>query len=115
MDSGLPSIKTLGGLSEFVVRKRFWNWEVPGVKRPDELAEDGKGCSVGTETGLTDRVSDSERTGLPFQAMKKVQLHCPAAIAFTQYKKKTLMMQIFMCKFLLYLEYVSILETTCKG
>lgn len=69
------------------MRKRFWNAEVPRAEWPDELAEDGKCSSVRAESGLTDRMSDSERTGLPSQAMEKVQLHCWAAVALTLYKK----------------------------
>ena len=68
------------------MRKRFRNREMPRAERPDEPAKDGKGSGVRTETGLTDRVSDSERTGLPFQAMEEVQLHCCSAIASKQYK-----------------------------
>jgi hypothetical protein len=72
MDPRLSSIDNLRRLSEFVVRKRFGNPEVPRPERPDELAEDGKSSSIRAETGLTNCKPNLKRTGLSFQAMKKV-------------------------------------------
>lgn len=69
------------------MRKRLRNREMPRAERPNESAKDGKGSGIRAETGLTDRVSDSERTGLLFQAMEEVQFHCSSAIASKQYKK----------------------------
>lgn len=61
------------------MRERFRDREMRWAERPDEPAKNGKGSGIRAETGLTDRLSNSERTGLPFQAMEEVQLHCCSA------------------------------------